>query len=302
MQSIRVRSLLFASAVMMAAPLAARAAPVVWYVDSSATSLTVRSTGIAAITGQTAALKMIVQGVTPIAAITPSIPAKLAGSFTTDTDFTDSIQFLSGGSFQGLDSYSAKPLPFTGAPGQSPAHYAGTIVARLGTLNLGSVADVALRNAFYDLTSAPIPISDGAFAANATHFGLASGRYDYRGYSVGSTLGSGNYAVSSGVVANTSSSSGSIVGSGNNATLLLPISISVSQVIAPPSESSNGLVMTLIYSGTLVAHTYAVPEPGSLLLATLGLSGLLLGSIKRWNRSRRSAPAESLQQNCPQSG
>lgn len=285
MSSTRIRFTLFTIAIALMVAGSAHAAPVVWYIDTAATNLGIRATGITTITPTvTVGLKMIAQGVTPFpASITPTISIKLGGQFTTDTDFSSTIQFLSGSGVQGLPIFNAEPLPFVGSPGKAPADYAGTVMAKIGPLNTSTI-DVAMRNSFYDLTSAPLSLSSGSFAANGTSIGIDSARVDYRGYGISSSIGSGNLAVTPSLVNNTTAASGKLSGSGSSATLTIPITASITQTIAS-IEGEDTLVMTFFYSGTIVAHTYAVPEPSTLCLTLAGI-GILGGGFYRCRRGR----------------
>lgn len=295
MSSSRIRFSLFAAAIAIALTVAnsAHAAPVVWYIDTQATSLGVRSTGSTTISSAVVGLKMIAQGVTPgLGSITPTITMKLGGQFTTDTDFSSSIQFLSGSGVQALPVFNAQPLPFSGDIGKAPADYAGTVIAKVGPISQSTV-DVALRNSFYDLSSAPLSVSGGSFAASGTSFGIADGRFDYRGYAIGASLGSGNLAVTPASVSNTSGANGTLTGSGAAATLTFPVTATITQTIAQGPDGSPAFVMTFFYSGTIVAHTYAVPEPSTLCLAGAGI-GLVAGESYRRRRARLRGSAHAM--------
>lgn len=293
MKSTRIRFSLFTIAIALMVAGSAHAAPVVWYIDTAATNLGIRATGITTITPTvTVGLKMIAQGVTPFpASITPTISIKLGGQFVTETDFSSTIQFLSGSGVQGLPIFNAEPLPFVGSPGKAPADYAGTVMAKVGPINT-STLDVALRNSFYDLTSAPLSLNSGSFAANGTSFGIESGRVDFRGYGISSSVGSGNLTVTPSIVNNTTAASGSLSGSGSSATLTIPITATITQTIASV-DGQDTVFMKLFYSGTIVARTYAVPEPSSLCLSLTAIAAIAGESYRRRRRSRLRVSAHS---------
>ena len=97
----------------------ARAATVVWTIDTAASSLGLVATGRAPVSGQIASLKIIQQGLpTPLASVTPTVSAKIQGQLITDTDFTSTITFLHGALIDGVVTGTFAP-DSTGAPATS---------------------------------------------------------------------------------------------------------------------------------------------------------------------------------------
>lgn len=221
--------------------------------------------------------------------------ANLAGTFGTDYNDGNSIQFLAGQSnIVGLDSGNYRPNPAAYAGGtinpdgtasggifSNTTTAAGVFGARLHVVSGGVGFDAAFVS-FYDLvgdlSSAVLPLAGTSFPAN--------------GISVlGNSLlaEDGLIGVNDGIeritlLAGTNTASlGTIVdaiGPPLLRELVMPINIPVN--IYVPSLSPNPLTGTVF--GTLVA-TATVPEPSTGMLC--GIGAVVLG-IASWRRRRRS--------------
>ena len=163
----------------------------VWTIDSTASTVGFSGTGQAPVSGLTLPARIIVQGTSPLASATPTIPAAIGGQVVTDTDFTSSIKFLKTGTANlGRDTGSFEPLA-DGSPGTAPASWANNFQLKFGA-SWVNVADGALRNWEYDF-SAPsaIAITGGSFPTTSLVMSTTDGTLDFRGYGPGASLGSG---------------------------------------------------------------------------------------------------------------
>ena len=173
----------------------ARAATVVWTIDTTLTTIGMAATGRAPLSGAVVQLKVIQQGITPaLASITPTVSAKISGSIYTDTDFTNSITFLRKGLVEGESTGNFSP-DITGVVGtNAPGDLGTSILAKIGPLTK-TVADGVLREMRYDVNSPAAAISGGSFSTAAMAVSITNGRLDYRGMDIGASLGSGTTNV-----------------------------------------------------------------------------------------------------------
>lgn len=188
--------LLCVASVLALSVSSARAASVVWTIDSTATTMGLSGTGQAPLSGAVAKLKVIQQGVTPIGSVTPVIPVKVSGTFVTNTDFTSSITFLKSALVEGEPTGTYSPDMTGGVGTSAPGDIGTSIVGKLGALNLGTVADGVLREMRYDISGPAAAISGGSFPVTGLTVSIIQGRLDYRGTGVGEEpLGSGTTNV-----------------------------------------------------------------------------------------------------------
>lgn len=168
----------------------ARAATVVWTIDTALTSMGLTATGAAPVGAASAALKIIQQGITPFpASITPTVSAKIQGEIVTDTDFSTTITFLKQGRIDGVTTGNFSP-DITGGIGTSaPGDIGSSILAKLIPVSQ-TVADGVLRELAYDV-SGSAAITGGSFPTGALSVAIVRGRLDYRGFGLGADLGSG---------------------------------------------------------------------------------------------------------------
>lgn len=181
----------------------ARAAPVVWTIDSALTTLGISGTGKAPLSGSIVNLRLVPQPAptpAPGLTVTPTVSLRIQGTIVTDTDFTSSITFLKNAGVGGVNINSFTP-DITGEMGTTAPGEVGTRVqARIGGSFL-NVADGVLREMQYDIfSSGPIAISGGNFAVDTAGMSIMGGRLDYRGYGFGLSLGSGTTNVADGVI------------------------------------------------------------------------------------------------------
>jgi len=280
----------------------ASAAPVTWNIVSSASSislaipnqtLTITSSSSIASgligTSLTISLRALNPGTA--SASTPTgwtigNKQNVQGTIETDTDFTSSIEFLTGSNIEGIDSGSYAPLA-DGSAGTASADFGTRIYAGAGALLGGLNLDMAIRNVLYDVVSGAIGIGGGgSFAASGTDFGLDNANLAYRGRNGfglgGSTfvglIGSGTAGIG-GLSTDNTAGAGSVVVVGPNATLTLPIT----QTLAVPLDDDGLLVFKLNVTGTLVA-TAVVPEPATMGMMALGLAMLAPAAVRRWKK------------------
>ena len=173
----------------------ARAATVVWTIDTTLTTMGLAATGRAPLSGAVVQLKVIQQGITPaLASITPTVSAKVSGTITTDTDFTNSITFLRKGLIEGETTGNFSP-DITGVAGtKAPGDVGASVVAKIGPLTK-TVADGVFRDMRYDFTSPAAAITGGSFSTAALNLAITNGHLDYRGIDIGADLGSGTTNV-----------------------------------------------------------------------------------------------------------
>lgn len=168
-----------------------QAANVAWTIDSTATTLGASGTGIVPLSGLSIQARLILQGTSPLASATPVLPIQISGSLITDTDFTSSIRFLATGTVDSEITGDYKPMPDltdAKAPGDVGFSVQGKV---FGIWVTG--ADAAIRDLFFDFSGpSPIAISGGSFPTTGVTTSVVGGRIDYRGFGIGSALGSGS--------------------------------------------------------------------------------------------------------------
>ncbi len=130
------------------------AAPLVFTIDTAQTQVT--------ISGKVVGTTFSAQG-----------PGSLTTSYqgTINADLTDStIQFIGGGSISAITNGVWQPA-VGGNPGSAPADYGATASV---TINIGipvsATVNAALRNMVLDLTSPPLPLTDGSFDGGSLIF------------------------------------------------------------------------------------------------------------------------------------
>lgn len=179
---------------------------------------------------------------------------------TLDTELeVGSVQFLTTGNVQ----FSPQALPQSPLPNGLP----GTAQAQFG-LNAAAFAlsgTIAGRNFLGDATSSPIALAGTSFDASQLTVNLLSGDVDYNLVFMGSPVvgrSTENFPALNTL------NGGTLVSNGSMLTLTVPIHVE-------GSFSLQGLRITPVYSGIIVA-TASVPEPSSwMLLAVGGLSILI---------------------------
>ncbi|HEY2839317.1 MAG TPA: hypothetical protein VGJ26_09220 [Pirellulales bacterium] len=176
-------------------------------------------------------------------------------SGTLNVDLTGStIQFLSTLDTQfALQAVPQQPL-INGDPGSSPAQFGYTV-------ELPGVASgfIASRNYVGDATSAPLPWSGGSFDATGIQIAVPISDSSYNVVVLGTPY---QGDIVGGFPAANELSGGSLTLSGGVYTLTVPLYVET-------EFSLLGLDIVGVFSGQVVA-TAAVPEPGALMLATLG--------------------------------
>lgn len=168
----------------------ARAATVVWTIDTAATTMGLAATGAAPLGAANAALKIINQGIIPFpGTVTPTVLAKIQGQIVTDTDFSTTITFLKQGRIDGVTTGNFSP-DITGVAGTSaPGDIGTSILAKVVPVSK-IVADGVLRDLAYDI-SGKAAITGGSFPTSTLSVAIVRGRLDYRGFDLGADLGSG---------------------------------------------------------------------------------------------------------------
>jgi hypothetical protein len=167
---------------------------VVWTIDSSLTTIGVKATGVAFVSGLSLPLRSIIQGTSPLSTATPTLPVKISGQLVTDTDFTSTITFLKTGTIIGENTGDFKPL-HDGSDASEPGEIGSTTQLKVG-ITWTNAVDSTLRILEYDF-SAPsaIAITGGNFSGATAIISTTSGDLDYRGYGPGAGLGSGTTEV-----------------------------------------------------------------------------------------------------------
>jgi hypothetical protein len=142
-----------------------------------------------------------------------SLTSKLEGTVAVTADGT-TIEFLSGPVVTVQDNGSWEPQ-VGGAPGKAPADFAGKASGFL----ISAVA--AIRDLEIGLTSAPLPLTAGEFAAQQICFEfLGASAFDYR---VTSILPAADRLPLTGLATNLTLLPGSLVTEGNVQTLTIPL-------------------------------------------------------------------------------
>ena len=174
----------------------AHAASVVWTIDSTATSLGAKATGVAPLSGLAVPARLVIQGTNPLGSATPTLPISISGSLVTDTDFTSSIKFLTTGTIEGETTGNFKPLSDlsdAAEPGDVGFTGQGKILGFFVNVVDGAIRDLALD---FSGPSA-IAITGGSFPTTSVSTSVIDGRIDYRGIgAIGALLGSGSESLS----------------------------------------------------------------------------------------------------------
>ncbi|MBX7169316.1 MAG: PEP-CTERM sorting domain-containing protein [Pirellulales bacterium] len=178
---------------------------------------------------------------------------------------------FNGGSIGFADQANPmEPLPGGALPGSAPANYG--LLIDLQSLVTGPAA---ARNLMATITSGATPLVGNLFDASALTLGVTQGVLDVNLQGFTSVVTGLDISNNSGP---NSSTAGQLDIVGLTATLTLPVYVEASV----PVEVSPGFVLplTAIFQGQIVA-VGAVPEPGTAVLAGIGLVALGLVARRR---------------------
>lgn len=142
------------------------------------------------------------------------------------------------------------------------------------------LANGKLRNIVFNVTSGLAPVVGGNFAVGTQSWSYTTGNIDM----FSDVLNDGTSATLTGTASNTNANVGTYSVAGNIITMTVPISIALPYSI-PGNPTVNG---SNIFTGTLTAIA-AVPEPGTIALASVGI--LLVGGMAM--RRRRQSLGET---------
>lgn len=172
-----------------------------------------------------------------------SLTAAYGGTLVVDVT-PSTIAFEASGICTAQNSGSWAPLS-GGTSGTAPANYGGTVTANtfLGVEN----ADVAVRNAAFNISSTPIPLSGTTFDASSASFSFVAGGGSVMDYlATGPSPNSGSSALT-GSSGNGSSPNATLVTSGTTQTLTIPVNITFTTTVISANDT------TLHIQGQLVA-------------------------------------------------
>lgn len=281
---------------MIAAPGFVRGAPQTWEIDESNSTISI------SIPDQ----DINVSGFTVNAQLRNQVgsdggPWNVGNTASVDgqiiTDYVDgaSIQFVGGTSnIVGLNSGSYRPNPAswdavnevftdtTTAPGVFGGRLRGTALSQ--TADAGFLS---FRNVLFELDSTGLSIGGGGdFAANTLTFGMQSADLDFDGLffllaQLDDKRETLDPFLGTNTVANGMIDSPDPLNQPLLRRLVLPINM-------PFAIDASGNALNGSLSGTLVATTTLVPEPGSFMLAALG-GAVLLAGLRHTRRKRFAA-------------
>jgi hypothetical protein len=200
-----------------------------------------------------------------------------------------SIQFLAGQSnLFGVNTGSFRPNPaayntavtdatnsagtFTNTS-SDPAVYAARVNAFF-ILNINT-GYIAFDNVFYDIGSAALAIAGTSFLSNTTTIGILDSRIGYDSIASGTT-GIGDVLAQTGPISavNSGGPAGSIVDTGGQIyRLTIPVNM-------PVFVNLSGVMLNATATGTITAYAF-VPEPATLGLVMIGITGLALHGRRR---------------------
>jgi len=201
-----------------------------------------------------------------------------------------SIQFLGGqSSLTGVNTGSYRPNPavfstsatdatntagsFT-ATTTAPAVFGARVNASVSIISI-NVGYISFSNVSYDLSSLATAISGTSFLSNAVTVGIADSTTNFDSVSA-STTGIGDGIGQTGPInaVNINAAAGSITYlGGGNYKLVVPINM-------PVHIDLSGVVLNATATGTLVGFAF-IPEPATLALMAIGVTGLAIASRKR---------------------
>jgi PEP-CTERM motif len=274
----------------LAAAAPSQASPIVWTLDSVASSLSLAVPDQVVTIGTTTATVQFRNQTpaTPPSVWTVGNTAKVGGTITTNYVEGSSIEFLSGDMF-GLTSGNYRPNPAvfnttstnTANPnGQytSTSQAAGVFGGRVRA-NVGLTVDAGFFNftaTTYDVVSSALAISGTNFAANTMTLGIDTATLAFDGLNiifVGQPIPD-SFGALAGIFGTNGAATGTVVapdpiGDPLLRRLTIPVSL-------PLMLNLEGTMLNASASGTIVAYAY-VPEPGTLLLLGGGLLALAVG-------------------------
>lgn len=168
---------------------------------------------------------------------------------TIEADVTSStIAFVGGSTIIGLDSGSWQPLP-GGAPGSALANYGVSVV-----IPFFIDAKAAIRDAQFDVTSAPLPVAGGSFSSQGLVFNFPQVPTTMLDYNyTGTSSGSGSLPLTN-TATNAVSTNSTLVGQGSDLLLTVPVDISGTATALNPDDVQYRL------RGQMIARTPA-PVP-----------------------------------------
>ena len=134
---------------------------------------------------------------------------------------------------------------------------------------------IAFDNVFYDIGSAALAIAGTSFLSNTTTIGILDSRIGYDSIASGTT-GIGDVLAQTGAIAavNSGGPAGSIVDMGGQIyRLTIPVNM-------PVFVNLSGIMLNATATGTITAYAF-VPEPATLGLVMIGITGLALHGRRR---------------------
>jgi SdrD B-like domain len=176
-----------------------------------------------------------------------SLTAQAAGSLTTSFSGTIGANVSTGSiQFTGNSTITAAlNADKTLLPGSSPADFGGAASTPFGT------ADVAIRNAVANLTSAAITVAaNGSFPSTGETIAMSKGEVDY----LAPFVGTGSKTLV-GLSSKNTGAASTLITSAGVETLTIPVKIVLTYTLLSTNDS------TLTLSGKLVATAKVAPPP-----------------------------------------
>ncbi len=207
------------------------------------------------------------------------------------TDFIDgaSIDFLGGShNLFALEAGGFRPNPavWDGTTwtntSTAPAAFAGKVRGTISIIT-ADVGYMVLRSVLADIESSVVPLGGGgSFPSTSTTVGLASAQLQLDGLTVLTTqVPDINSPLAPFMGANTAAAGSVISPNPVGQPLLRKLTLPVNVPLSIPVEGVGTVTGTM--TGTIVAFAM-VPEPGTLVLAGVGLAGLLIVGFRRGGR------------------
>ena len=256
-----------------------------WTIDQSASNLAVffgpQSVTVGATSFNVAVINQDANGDGTGFSWTTNNNAHLSGTIATSFTDNSSIQFLTGQSNMPVVAANtvfpnqAAFVPITGPPNPSPngnypginggpavQDYGAYLKATSGVLILTpNIGPFSLANVAFDLTSADLPITAGAFAANGTFGGVSNGAIGMYIVNTALKIGVGGNGIQTPIAStpgqyfpNTSATSATITNTGGaNRQLTVPVSV---PLVIPTAFGP----LTGTATGTIVANA-TLPSP-----------------------------------------
>ncbi len=177
-----------------------------------------------------------------------SLTTKYAGTINADVTGT-TIAFTGASAIIAQNSASWEPKA-GGVAGSDPANYGGKASAGF----LGS-AVAAVRNAQFDVTSPPLPLTGTSFPSSALLFQFLKSSAGAIDYAVAGFLATKGVIALEGIATNRVTSQASLVTSGNVQTLTIPVIADFFFKVLSPSDTTvtiNGqIVATRVIGGSV---------------------------------------------------